>query len=300
MRQWLVASLRAAWFVVSALTAASGCSFDRGAIPPPHQQPHRDAGNGDSGAGDARAVDPDDASMQPQKDAQAEASVPQPDAQTDATSEPDDAATEDAAMDAALDAAADAEADAGDSATDEDAGDEPDGSDPCGDPKPCVCPHEDIDENDECPPPVCAVDECAPDDDCRFLTFGSSRYYFCDDERTWEQARGRCESIAGAHLVTVQDDDEDEFVLDQISDKTWLGGSDGEDEGQWLWPDGTAFFDEEDDGPVAGRFNNWDSSEPNDTGLSASAADCLMYWYEQEAWADASCGDEHGYVCEID
>lgn len=294
MRQTVVMVLRAR--LVAGALALAGCSFDTGAMPAREEQPV--AEENDAAAGrpapppDAGRVLPD--AMPPALiDAEPQPPVrpdePAPDAAPPATP---DAAPSD--MDAAADATA---------ADDDAAVDEPDASEPCEpDPGPCVCPHVAISlptANDQCAPMLCPVDECAPDDDCRFLRFASSGYYFCNDERSWEDARDRCFSIENAHLVIIESADEDQFVFESISDKTWLGGNDREQEGRWRWSAGSAFYDEE-DGPINGAFENWHESEPNDTGLSESVPDCLMYWFENAAWADASCGDPHGYVCEVD
>jgi hypothetical protein len=313
MRQRVVAQARVRGLLIAAVAlAALGCSFDPGAIPPngkPSAMNESDGGKHDARTEDAR--EPMRDADPPRLDARPPAQDAAPDAAPDATPPAPDAAP-DANIDAAVDAAMpdddaevpepDAGEDAGEDAG-QDAGCEPN-------PGPCVCPHEEFADgngngngngnDDECPPPLCPVADCAPDDTCRFLTFQSSGYYFCDDERTWGQARDLCDTIANGHLVNIESAAEDQFVLEQIDAKTWLGGDDIEQEGQWNWSSGDAFFDEDEDEPVDDAFVNWHSSEPNNTGLSQSAPDCLMYWFENVTWADASCGDEHGYVCEID
>ena len=35
------------------------------------------------------------------------------------------------------------------------------------------------------------------------------------------------------------------------------------------------------------------------TIFQSDDGDCLMLWPEQHSWADASCEDPHGYVCEF-
>lgn len=212
----------------------------------------------------------------------------------------EDAAVEDAAHDAAPhDAAQDA---------DEDASVDEMDPDECGEPPPCVCPHEPrATESGPCAPALCPIDACAPDDHCRYLTFAGDGYYFCDDARTWAQARERCASVAGLHLVDVGGAAEDAFILDSVASKTWLGGSDGDSdgdgdasrEGRWRWTDGAVFYIEGDGAP-GGAYVNWHPTEPNNIGLSSTPSDCLLLWYENERWADASCGDEHGYVCEVE
>jgi hypothetical protein len=162
--------------VLSAI-AQLGCSFETSAHSPNDKR---------------RPVQGTDVVDQPRRDAE-------PDGATDAGM----AVTEPPRMDAGDDAAAppasapdamavpDAAKDAGwDASADEDAGmDDPD---ECDDPPPCVCPHAFAASEEACVPALCAVDDCAPDEGCRYLEFGSARYYFCDVGRTWQQARDRC------------------------------------------------------------------------------------------------------------
>jgi hypothetical protein len=300
MRQRVVATLRARSWLLAAVALAIGCSFDPSAIAPVRDEPSAiDGDDHDAAPPDARVVAPVDASVPPPSptDAQPREPIrpPPDDPEPDAAPVQEDAASEDAAMDAALDAAVDDDDDA--------TVDEPDAAEPCDppDPGPCVCPHDVPPDDGECGPLLCPIDSCAPDDDCRFVASASSGYYFCDDERSWEQARDRCQAIDDdAHLASIESDDEDQLVFEQISDKTWLGGNDREQEGHWHWPGGDTFYDDEEGGELPGAFNNWYEDEPNDTGLSMSQPDCLLYWYENATWADGSCGDPHGYVCEID
>jgi len=293
MRQGVVAARSVRAWLVAGVLAASGCSFDESAMAPAPDAPaSTDGGAEDAAPRDARTNPPADASPPPKMDAGPQKPVDPPDAAGLDAAHPD-AAVEDAAIDAAIDAAVDDDATV----------DESDASEPCEhDDDPCVCPHEAaLTTDDACAPPVCPISDCTPDDDCRFLSFATSGYYFCDDEYGWEQARDRCESIDDdAHLVSLQSAEEDQFVFEQISGKIWMGGNDRGDEGRWRWPDGTTFYDDDEEGEVPGTFNNWYATEPNDQGLSMSDPDCMIYWHENATWADASCGDQHGYVCEID
>ena len=294
MRQRVVAARSVRSWLVAGVLLAFGCSFDASAIAPGHDaRASTDDEAEDAAPRDARTDTPVDSSVPPppKMDAGPQKPVDPPDA-AGLDAGQGDATAEDAAIDAAMDADVDDDA----------AVDEPDASEPCEhDDDPCVCPHEALTTDDDaCAPPLCPISECTPDDDCRFLSFAESSYYFCNDEYGWEQARDRCESIDGdAHLVSLKNAEEDQFVFEEISGKTWMGGDDRGNEGRWRWPDGTAFYDDE-DGEVPGTFNNWYAGEPNDQGLSMSDPDCMIYWHENATWADASCGDEHAYVCEID
>jgi hypothetical protein len=310
-----------AWLFVAAMSLL-GCSFDASALPTQREQPpepvSRDdrgaaassagsagsAGN-DGAAGATRPPDPPmttDAAPPPGKrDAQVVEPPPGPmldagtDAGVDARVEPTpDAAVPDAsAPDASVSDASAPDTSVPDAAL-------PDASVPpeCDPDLPCVCPHL-LEESVADGPCLCALSVCAPDDDCRLLWFQSTSYYFCDLEHTWDDANDHCESVPNLHLAAIEGAAEDEFILANVSDKTWLGGNDSEQEGRWEWPSGDRFYEEE-QGALNNAYVNWHSSEPNNDGLSESAADCMLLWYENSVWADGSCGDEHGYVCELE
>ena len=276
------------------VVALAGCSFDVSAIPPARERspqagsPKHDSGSAEPmGSAGTQSEPITDAGGSQPPDAPMMEPVPPMDEPDARIAEPPPEPAPDAGMDAAQDANVEPEEDA--------SVPEPDACDPA---LPCACPHL---TTQAVPggPCICSVAECAPDDDCRLLTRGSTRYYFCDNERTWDQANERCFSVPGLHLASVESAGEDAFILANVSDKTWLGGNDKANEGRWYWLGGDAFYDEDQGGALDNAYVNWHSSEPNNDGLSDSPADCMILWYENEAWADASCGDLHGYVCEV-
>jgi hypothetical protein len=70
------------------------------------------------------------------------------------------------------------------------------------------------------------------------VKFGNHHYAVISDLATWHVARRKCEEMGG-HLVTIETSKEETFVR-QLIDKTtkfsvWLGASDEEVEGTWLW-----------------------------------------------------------------
>lgn len=176
----------------------------------------------------------------------------------------------------------------------------PDAGAACGEPA-CHCPHEEP-APEPCPSEPCELAACVPDDTCRFESSEVGRYYVCDDARDWETAKANCESRDGMQLVAIESPEEDAFLFSLVDDKTWVGGTDGIDEGTWQWPDGTAFYQAGgggSSGPIDDAYENWDGSEPNNVGLGGGTVDCMILWYQNLNWADASCGDTHGYICEV-
>ncbi|XP_030610065.1 ladderlectin-like [Archocentrus centrarchus] len=74
---------------------------------------------------------------------------------------------------------------------------------------------------------------------------------------TWAEAQKNCESMNG-NLASVQSLEEYQLVqkaiseASQASDRTWIGGSDGQQDGYWFWIDGARF-----------TYTNWCSGQPN-------------------------------------
>ncbi len=73
------------------------------------------------------------------------------------------------------------------------------------------------------------------------------------------------------YLVTVTSAAESSFVSSKLQGEGWLGASDAAVEGEWRWvtgPEaGQQFWQGLGNGsPVAGRYNNWNDIEPNNSG----------------------------------
>jgi len=75
-------------------------------------------------------------------------------------------------------------------------------------------------------------------------------YLLLSQERSWRTAHEYCRGM-GAHLVTISDESENQFVFG-ISSQVWLGASDEEQEGVWKWITGEPMI-----------YTNWAEPEPN-------------------------------------
>jgi len=307
--QLALAGLTASWLVV-------GCSFDTGPVLPAVQgsnddaehpvaggsmQPAaavdagaRDGGGGQAGGNapvpvDAGETEPpavDSGSGQPSSPMDAEVADSGPtvvDASDAQDEEPLDAAPEDVASPDA-------------------ASSTPDANDPpaCD----CLCAHDPLPRMREpgCTPQLCPIDQCAPDGDCVLKIRATTGYYVCDDERSFDQARERCAQSEGMHLVAIESKEEDDFLLSSVTaDKVWIGGNDYATEGTFEWETGEVFWRGGANGAAPhGVYTNFVDYEPNNEGLSNGPADCVILWQQPDAWADASCNDPHGYVCEFE
>lgn len=97
--------------------------------------------------------------------------------------------------------------------------------------------------------------------------------------------------------VTIDSEAENNLVHDLCGDEScWIGLNDREEEGQWVWPDGTLAWAGGVDG-VAHAYTNWNAGEPNDS----NGEDCAELRADSAtgSWNDLDCGDDRDrVVCE--
>ena len=85
------------------------------------------------------------------------------------------------------------------------------------------------------------------------------KYYKVFDEfMSWHQARRKCQEMGG-HLAIVRNDAENRFILSLLSKtalgSAWLGATDEEREGRWVWVDGSDLL-----------YKNWSEGQPTNNG----------------------------------
>ncbi|KAJ8366753.1 hypothetical protein AAFF_G00342670 [Aldrovandia affinis] len=67
----------------------------------------------------------------------------------------------------------------------------------------------------------------------------STCYYFSIERKSWNASRSACLE-QGADLVIIESEEEQDFISKHTREGVyWIGLSDSETEGTWLWVDGT-------------------------------------------------------------
>ena len=114
-------------------------------------------------------------------------------------------------------------------------------------------------------------------------------YMFFRTPATWAAADGTCKQI-GAHLATSTTAAENDVILslgDAALEDAWLGASDDQTEGTWLWTTGETV-----------DYDNWRDMEPNDNGMLGE--DCMVIEMDNSGtWDDRNCEARmFSYFCE--
>ncbi|KAJ8355152.1 hypothetical protein AAFF_G00090560 [Aldrovandia affinis] len=116
----------------------------------------------------------------------------------------------------------------------------------------------------------------------------SKCYYFSTENKSWNDSRSDCLK-QGADLVIIESKDDQDFISKHKRDYFyWIGLSDSETEGTFLWVDGT---------PLQEDKAFWRRGQPNDHDGSQ---DCVVTVRGQSEWADGPCSSNLTSVCQTD
>ncbi len=127
------------------------------------------------------------------------------------------------------------------------------------------------------PPPDCMTSSAYS------RIYQGRRYRWEPNPTNYAAAQTSCAS-EGGHLVVVTDDTENGYVQDMISEAAWIGYSDGESEGNFIWGTGSA-----------SSYTNWGSGQPDNN----SDEDCAEA-NTNGNWNDLNCSANRAFVCECD
>ncbi|KAM9024791.1 macrophage mannose receptor 1-like isoform 1-T1 [Ara ararauna] len=168
----------------------------------------------------------------------------------------------------------------------------------CGYPNPYICERHNSSINSTVPPTTFSTPRgCHP----AWLSFHNKCYKIfgsTEDERvTWHAARTACMNLGG-NLATIHNEQVQAFLTFHMKDfvtDTWIGLNDINHEMRFLWTDGTGVY-----------FTNWAKGFPSghmDLYSYDGQADCVVMRNnpvkEAGKWADESCDNSRGYICQI-
>jgi len=123
--------------------------------------------------------------------------------------------------------------------------------------------------------------QIAPESNCLYSANGGHVYWVCDTQRTYADARSKCQAL-GFDLLVVNASTETTYVDGIIGTDYWAGYSDSVTEGSWKWVDNTT-----------PGYPNWSPGEPN----GGTGANCGSL-QSNATMVDRGCNDSVRYVCE--
>uniref|UniRef100_A0A8C4RKI6 C-type lectin domain-containing protein n=1 Tax=Erpetoichthys calabaricus TaxID=27687 RepID=A0A8C4RKI6_ERPCA len=89
-------------------------------------------------------------------------------------------------------------------------------------------------------PPAIGINYTCPQ---LWRPFQSKCYFFSTVEMNWTLSQDNCTAMGG-HLVIIESEDEQEFLQQEANNtQYWIGLTDSETEGKWLWVDKSPLHD---------------------------------------------------------
>ncbi len=131
-------------------------------------------------------------------------------------------------------------------------------------------------------------EDCAEDE----IVFEQRCYFVTESPDDYDASLAACEDRgSGWGLVEIGSPEENDFVSSLVDrSEAWLGATDRESEGDWVWNSGAPLWEGDQTGTCLSQFCRWDLLEPNDTG------DCARI--VGDLWRDSPCDEQHPAVCE--
>ena len=118
-----------------------------------------------------------------------------------------------------------------------------------------------------------------------FLGEYNGSKYFCSDtnDKTWSEANALAQSIGG-HLAVINDQAENDFLQTNMLESSWIGYTDAQNEGTFVWTFGNS------------SFTNWNSDEPNNYNNNEDFTELLK---TTGKWNDLPDSHTREFIVEI-
>ena len=136
--------------------------------------------------------------------------------------------------------------------------------------------------------PECSENKCVLDCKEGWEEQGDYCFHWSSESDTWTGAGSTCKR-EGANLASITSSAIDDYVVKEMEGRDipilWIGGSDREVEGNWLWA-GCADWD----------FTKWGENQPS----NEKHHDCLTYnkfTIGGNTWNDANCKSVQKFLC---
>lgn len=131
---------------------------------------------------------------------------------------------------------------------------------------------------------------------------GNGHYYeYIDGYYTLSQAQAAAGALSyegeQGYLVTITSQAEEDFVSALTDERYWIGASDAEREGRWVWISGP-----EEGQTLGSTYSNWLDGEPNDGFYFFTSEDGVVGNYNKAGvtgWNDEAMGSDVGYIVEF-
>lgn len=128
---------------------------------------------------------------------------------------------------------------------------------------------------------------------------GEMCYYFSTHKLRWNESRAWCQGHGG-DLVQIDSRAEQGFLgetlkmkMTETEDKFWIGLTDSETEGKWLWVDGSS---------LKSSLSFWSGVEPDNWLVKDSDGEDCARMGEMNgglySWFDRTCKEPHKFICE--
>ena len=119
------------------------------------------------------------------------------------------------------------------------------------------------------------------------ILYSQNCYYLLTDRKIYATAQAQCMSLNG-HLVSILNQEEDDFFRNNFTLPFWIGLTDMVVEGEFRWEDGNRLHESAD-------YNNWfaDWTQEND-----ASNDCVNYGVDK-TWHVQPCNFNYAPLCEF-